>query len=383
MLRFFRKTGTSAQINQETKGAHLAEFAMACATEKSKNKYKNYRKKLNEEMCWNAVVLCARLSKVINEEESKKLKPQNGIEYKMYSNFVDPEKDTLVRNVEEMVKVPKGSFIGFFETLSKEEEHQSIKLKAGDKILIHAMLAVGDGKAAGNKNSCIGIGSFVGWEILNLAGDLRWMEGDNCFDAVPRDHVHKNPQNPYIREIQIFYRRKRRPYINVNDPFKASGLSSWGWNELEKKLRDEDNEAFNKVLDLTEKNNELVKEVVEQIGKQFSWFREEKGIWIGEEANHNQITKLEDISKSIDLILNLEVDRLIRTRKIIDALTSEDLDNILTDKAMDIKEYGGEEKDDNLTLASKWLISCSNSLKEEKNIEKVRSLISDNKNSKS
>ena len=35
------------------------------------------------------------------------------------------------------------------------------------------MIAVGGGVAAGNKNLCIGIGSPVGWEILDL-NNLDW-----------------------------------------------------------------------------------------------------------------------------------------------------------------------------------------------------------------
>jgi hypothetical protein len=31
--------------------------------------------------------------------------------------------------------------------------------------------------AAGNKNACIGIGSPVGWEILDVASGLDWYNG--------------------------------------------------------------------------------------------------------------------------------------------------------------------------------------------------------------
>jgi hypothetical protein len=56
-----------------------------------------------------------------------------------------------------MAALPVGHAIGFFD---------------GER-LVHMMLGVGDGQAAGNKNDCIGMGHPAGWEVLDLRS-LRW-----------------------------------------------------------------------------------------------------------------------------------------------------------------------------------------------------------------
>jgi hypothetical protein len=102
-------------------------------------------------MCWDAVVEC----------HTKAGAPRpNGIQFNNYQHVISLS-DTPVTNADEMRKVPQGAFIGFFE---------------GDR-LIHAMIATGAGLAAGNKNACLGIGSPVGWEILDLGNLAVWSGG--------------------------------------------------------------------------------------------------------------------------------------------------------------------------------------------------------------
>lgn len=90
---------------------------------------------LSAEMCWDAVTLCIRKAGIVPAFEG--------------NNLVSVT-DELVRDVN---LIPKNNVIGFFNA---------------DNRLIHVMLSLGSGLAAGNKNSCIGIGNPVGWEILNL-----------------------------------------------------------------------------------------------------------------------------------------------------------------------------------------------------------------------
>lgn len=73
--------------------------------------------------------------------------------------------DTQIRGREAMEKLPEGHAIGFFD----------------DQRLVHVMLSVGNSRAAGNKNDCIGIGEPIGWEALNL-NHLTWNE-DGCVTA--------------------------------------------------------------------------------------------------------------------------------------------------------------------------------------------------------
>jgi hypothetical protein len=90
-----------------------------------------YFTSLSNEMCWDAVALC------------QGREPGRHID----------ENATLVRNDGDLSYIPEGATIGFFD----------------GGVLVHAMISLGQGLAAGNKNACIGQGSPIGWEILDLA----------------------------------------------------------------------------------------------------------------------------------------------------------------------------------------------------------------------
>jgi hypothetical protein len=100
-------------------------------------------------MCWDAVARCMELA-------GTQIHPRR-IMGESYAHVISQD-DPAIADRGTMQRVPQGSFIGFFD---------------GDR-LIHAMIGVGFGMAAGNKNACIGIGGPVGWEILNLADELDW-----------------------------------------------------------------------------------------------------------------------------------------------------------------------------------------------------------------
>lgn len=93
-------------------------------------------------MCWDAVAYC----------QVQAGRPDPGDITVDNHDGVISAVDPVVADQGEMQHVPQGSFVGFFE---------------GDR-LIHAMICVGAGMAAGNKNACIGVGSPIGWEILDL-----------------------------------------------------------------------------------------------------------------------------------------------------------------------------------------------------------------------
>ena len=65
-----------------------------------------------------------------------------------------------------MANVPAGSILGFFENGS----------------LKHAMLYLGGGKAAGNKNACLDFGNPCGWEVLDL-GQCPWWQSDGTWSV--------------------------------------------------------------------------------------------------------------------------------------------------------------------------------------------------------
>jgi hypothetical protein len=119
-------------------------------------------RELSAQMCWDAVLLCAKKARVINDPQRVAMTPQ----VEDWSRYV-PLAAPYVQTAKHMKLVPPGSFLAFIE----------LKIGVPRKI-IHAMTALGGGKAAGNKNDCIGIGHSVGWEELDLAA-LPWQDG--CF----------------------------------------------------------------------------------------------------------------------------------------------------------------------------------------------------------
>jgi hypothetical protein len=145
---------------------HLAAaYARDCATNPASPGYLA----LSREMCWDAVVLCARQSGAIGEHQYEAMRHITATSFSPFVRMIDP----IVGDAGAMRRVAQGSFLGFVEIQNNLPK------------LVHAMIATGQGLAAGTKNACIGIGGPVGWEILDLAGKLRWVPQTNCFNAVP------------------------------------------------------------------------------------------------------------------------------------------------------------------------------------------------------
>jgi hypothetical protein len=106
---------------------------------------------LSARTCWDAVKYCALKSGVIDRRTHNRLSA--------YQDLIT-NSNSQIRSAEEMRCLPPGHVIGFF--------------KHASPVSIHAMISTGEGMAAGNKNDCIGVGNFVGWEELDLAHGLRW-----------------------------------------------------------------------------------------------------------------------------------------------------------------------------------------------------------------
>ncbi len=126
---------------------YAASVARNCAAQKYSQEYR----KLSSLMCWDAVAHCALLANVIDQSAYKTL---SGLGHTSLVQTSDP----VIANAAAMGNLPEGHIIGFFE---------------GEE-MIHAMISTGNGKAAGNKNDCVGVGHWVGWEELNLVTGLKW-----------------------------------------------------------------------------------------------------------------------------------------------------------------------------------------------------------------
>lgn len=135
-------------------GRNAAQIARDAATNASSQLFRD----LSAKMCWDAAITCQVMAGV---------KEPAPITTECHAHVIDLF-DSAVTDRVEMQQVPQGASIGFFRGGTT----------AGFR-LMHFMVATGAGFAAGNKNSCIGIGNDagVGWEILNLAERLDWTNG--------------------------------------------------------------------------------------------------------------------------------------------------------------------------------------------------------------
>jgi hypothetical protein len=103
---------------------------------------------LASKMCWDSVLHLLVLAEVIEDDDYKRIDRDS---------IVNPN-DPAIANAQAMRNLPAGRLLGFFD---------------GTR-MIHTMVSLGGGEAAGNKNDCIGAGAPVGWQVLNLARDLAW-----------------------------------------------------------------------------------------------------------------------------------------------------------------------------------------------------------------
>jgi len=85
---------------------------------------------LSQQMCWDAVAAC---------------------QGRPPGRHID-ENAQVVANMDALRTIPEGATIGFFD----------------GGTLVHAMISLGGGSAAGTKNACVGLGNPIGWEILDL-----------------------------------------------------------------------------------------------------------------------------------------------------------------------------------------------------------------------
>ena len=131
--------------------------------------------KLSQLMCWDAVAHCGHLAGVLDAGKYKAVLGKQNRDTHVLAKTSDP----AVANAGAAKSIPAGHAIGFF-TKSKDSW-----------IMIHAMVSVGDGKAAGTKNACLGIGKPIGWEVLDL-GKLSW--GAGCITrGSEKVQVHHRP----------------------------------------------------------------------------------------------------------------------------------------------------------------------------------------------
>lgn len=129
---------------------YAANFASKmCAV--SSNEYFN----LTALMCWDAVKYCALKAGIIDQNKYNRLQGKY--------DLVSPT-DQVIVGANAMYRLERGNVIGFYW-----QDNNDTKL-------VHAMISLGKGLAAGNKNDCVGVGQPVSWEKLDLSNKLNWAD---------------------------------------------------------------------------------------------------------------------------------------------------------------------------------------------------------------
>jgi hypothetical protein len=151
---------------------YAANFARKMARNNASEDYRI----LSSQMCWDAVKYCALKAGVINAAKYQRIQAKTDM-----VNFTDP----IALGPDALLRLRPGHVLGFFVGMN----------------IIHAMIYTGQGKAAGNKNDCVGVGRSVGWELLDLASLLNWAENGSV-KAPPGMHGN----NMAYRTVYIHYR---------------------------------------------------------------------------------------------------------------------------------------------------------------------------------
>jgi hypothetical protein len=115
------------------------------------------RNNLGSQTCWNAVIDCARRADAISNARARSL--QFSTSRTNWTGFVPPDAPDI-RTPYDLDDVPRGSFIAFLE-----RTHEGL-------VLIHAMVYLGVGWAAGSNNAVVG--GSPAWDRINLATELHW-----------------------------------------------------------------------------------------------------------------------------------------------------------------------------------------------------------------
>lgn len=151
----------------------LADYAREVAAERNgeRNQY------LSRLAAIDAVIACAFQAGTLDQPQADRLWDMDW--WDNFSAFVGPD-DQLVLNQFDLASLPAGNFLAFIEV----DEPESGKTE-GRRHLLHAMISLGEGLAAGCRNDLIEQPQDGdAWQILDFAGGLKWLGEHNGFDAI-------------------------------------------------------------------------------------------------------------------------------------------------------------------------------------------------------
>lgn len=150
-------------------------FAAAIAVQQDASEPSRFGQSLNRRKSWEAVIEFALAAQAITLARAEELRE---IDWATdFSAFVPPNA-VRVTDANAMRQIPAGAFIAFIKVDEPSLFQKFMGKPLGRRHLIHAVISLGDGNAAGtNNNQGIGIGKDGRWEILNLADLCQWAGG--------------------------------------------------------------------------------------------------------------------------------------------------------------------------------------------------------------
>ncbi len=214
-LKTSRANWSSRQHRAHCKKA--VEYAQGSAVKDTPWHEAEYNR-LSGQMCWDAVKYCAFRANIITEDEHDVLNAR--------WDLVTPH-DTRIHNRDELKNVPPGYALGFFEIKHFAASNASNVRRDP----FHVMLNIGDNKAAGNKNDCVGFGEQVGWEELDLS-QLKWYQGavvapkggDVTVDPAHQGALRKFPEEIVARAKTVPFNKFKETDENYEQIIEAGVL---------------------------------------------------------------------------------------------------------------------------------------------------------------
>jgi hypothetical protein len=132
---------------------------------------------LSQLMCWDAVAHCLQLAGILDDDRHRAIRARQNGDTHLLVDTGHPR----VAGRAGVAAVPEGHVLGFFA-------------RSGSAwLMIHAMIATGAGRAAGNKNACLGIGKAIGWEVVDLTTPTLGWAGDDVMVGSRAIQVHHRP----------------------------------------------------------------------------------------------------------------------------------------------------------------------------------------------
>lgn len=146
-----------------------------------------------------AVIRCAKEASAITDEQAKKLTAL--VSQERFSALVG-RNDPLVLSPQEMRNVPPGAFIAFIyvKPLTTPAAITRDAVPEGMRYLIHVMVSLGNGRAAGTKGQNLGLPVVTGdWQEVDLSASLLWNAVPHTYDAIAESLGSGSPRHLRIR----------------------------------------------------------------------------------------------------------------------------------------------------------------------------------------